>query len=233
MKKFLMGLLMCVMVLGSVMTVSAAPQSFDGVMFDPEYYAANNQDVVAAVGNNTDLLFAHYVNFGAAEGRAAFDPATLCDETDMVGAIPVNKPAPVVPGVTPWLPLYTNTTPENLDQAYIDDLFAWDACGYVEPIIIETKTGKDVYAMTDEGALQLGNLLRYASGAVAGFPNGSMNYSASIDKVEKNSPRQYTFYITIGLNDKESSSVITVDFDKYMIVEKVWILQRSEWTAVK
>lgn len=45
--------------------------------FDASYYAANNSDVVAALGNSADALYNHYVNHGKAEGRKANadDPA--------------------------------------------------------------------------------------------------------------------------------------------------------------
>ncbi len=37
--------------------------------FDSVYYAANNPDVVEAFGNDPQILLAHYVNCGRAEGR--------------------------------------------------------------------------------------------------------------------------------------------------------------------
>ncbi|SFN49334.1 L,D-transpeptidase catalytic domain [Pseudobutyrivibrio sp. UC1225] len=37
--------------------------------FDPVYYAANNPDVVATFGNDPQILMAHYINCGKAEGR--------------------------------------------------------------------------------------------------------------------------------------------------------------------
>ena len=45
--------------------------------FDAEFYAANNSDVVAALGSGADALYNHYVTYGKAEGRKANadDPA--------------------------------------------------------------------------------------------------------------------------------------------------------------
>jgi len=43
----------------------------DGSDFDANYYAANNPDVVAAYGNDSDALLAHYLNHGKEEGRSA------------------------------------------------------------------------------------------------------------------------------------------------------------------
>ena len=37
--------------------------------FDPVYYAANNPDVVETFGNDPEILLAHYINCGKAEGR--------------------------------------------------------------------------------------------------------------------------------------------------------------------
>lgn len=54
---------LCTSVLTCSMTVNAAP-------FDAAYYAQQNPDVVAAVGNDAAALEAHYNTFGAAEGRA-------------------------------------------------------------------------------------------------------------------------------------------------------------------
>ena len=57
--------------------VQAAPKTMpDGTVFDAEYYAASNPDVVAAFGNNADIMYVHYVLFGKAEGRLAVAPGT-------------------------------------------------------------------------------------------------------------------------------------------------------------
>ncbi len=42
----------------------------DGTQFDAEYYASQNPDVVAALGNSEAALYQHYVQHGKAEGRA-------------------------------------------------------------------------------------------------------------------------------------------------------------------
>ena len=56
---------------------SALSDNPDDILFDAEYYATHNGDVVAALGNSYDALHGHYVNCGKAEGRAPselFDP---------------------------------------------------------------------------------------------------------------------------------------------------------------
>ena len=40
-------------------------------VFNPEYYAKENEDVVSAVGAETDALLNHFVLFGCFEGRQA------------------------------------------------------------------------------------------------------------------------------------------------------------------
>ncbi|MDL2302141.1 hypothetical protein LJC58_07290 [Lachnospiraceae bacterium OttesenSCG-928-D06] len=48
----------------------AAPQTMsDGTVFDAEYYAENNPDVVAVFGNSTKNLYKHYTQYGRNEGR--------------------------------------------------------------------------------------------------------------------------------------------------------------------
>lgn len=61
---------------GSI-TASAAPKEVEvngeKFTFDTEFYAANNPDVAAALGNSADAMVQHYVQYGRAEGRAAYD----------------------------------------------------------------------------------------------------------------------------------------------------------------
>lgn len=62
-----------VLTLTSSMTTFAAPEVMpDGGIFDAEYYAQNNPDVVAVYGTDKELLYSHYVNSGRTEGRQGF-----------------------------------------------------------------------------------------------------------------------------------------------------------------
>ena len=68
-------------VLGSCLTLSSAITSFaapkqmpDGGIFDAEYYAAANPDVVAVLGTDEALLYQHYLICGKAEGRLPYAP---------------------------------------------------------------------------------------------------------------------------------------------------------------
>lgn len=47
----------------------------DGGVFDDAYYAQNNPDVVQALGKNPMVLYQHYLKYGKAEGRMAYDPS--------------------------------------------------------------------------------------------------------------------------------------------------------------
>ncbi len=54
-------------------TVSAAPQQMaDGNIFDPVFYASTYPDVAAVYGTDANLLYAHYVFCGQAEGRLPY-----------------------------------------------------------------------------------------------------------------------------------------------------------------
>ena len=74
MRKFLVSLLMiCVLSMSIGITAFAAE-------FDPNFYATSNPDVVAALGNDAQVLFNHYQNSGKAEGRLAYAGAQPGEE---------------------------------------------------------------------------------------------------------------------------------------------------------
>ena len=56
----------------SVPAYAAPKQMTDGNIFDAEYYAANNPDVVAVYGTDENLLYQHYLLCGNAEGRKPY-----------------------------------------------------------------------------------------------------------------------------------------------------------------
>ena len=63
-------------VLGTQMTAFAAPTMMaDGTVFDAEYYARSNPDVVVLFGTDAGALYNNYVFNGKAEGRQAYNPA--------------------------------------------------------------------------------------------------------------------------------------------------------------
>ena len=66
-------------------------------VFDAAFYAATYPDVVAVLGNDEQLLYMHYVNFGKAEGRfanaeeAAAATSAQVPQADQAAAIPTVK----------------------------------------------------------------------------------------------------------------------------------------------
>ena len=58
------------MALGASAALEVIP---DGWVFDPEYYAAQNPDVVQVVGTDTMALYNHYRQSGNKEGRKPYD----------------------------------------------------------------------------------------------------------------------------------------------------------------
>lgn len=76
----LMGIAASFILFGMLsINVFAAPRTMsDGGIFDPEYYAASNPDVTAALGTDANTLYNHYLQYGKNEGRkpyADYNPA--------------------------------------------------------------------------------------------------------------------------------------------------------------
>ena len=80
---------------GGSMTALAMPEQMpDGGVFDAEYYAEENPDVVAAVGSGKDVLYQHYTLAGKAEGRlpgVAFDAEYYAVNNPDVAAVLGNE----------------------------------------------------------------------------------------------------------------------------------------------
>ena len=92
-----MGVMLC------GMTVMAAPQTMaDGGVFDAEYYAANNPDVVAVFGTDANMLYQHYITCGKAEGRLPYANGT----TSAASAVPAASAAVVMPDGTVFDPVF-------------------------------------------------------------------------------------------------------------------------------
>ncbi len=104
-QKIVAGIAAAVMVSGTVMTVQAQPVMTGDVMFDAEYYAEQNPDVVAVFGNDAEILFQHYIAFGQAEGRLPYEAVketedTVSEEGRIRGAINAMKAS--YPEGTKW-----------------------------------------------------------------------------------------------------------------------------------
>lgn len=75
-KNFTAMIIVMITIFANATVAYAAPQTMpDGNVFDPEYYAAHNPDVVAAVGTDTAALYNHYKTCGIKEGRLPYDGA--------------------------------------------------------------------------------------------------------------------------------------------------------------
>lgn len=59
---------------GAGPTDSPSTITIGGVKFDPEWYAKQRPDVVAAVGSDPNALWSHYQRFGKNEGTSIVDP---------------------------------------------------------------------------------------------------------------------------------------------------------------
>ena len=76
-KRIVAIMVMLTLMLGSTMTVFAAPKTMpDGTIFDAEFYASQNPDVVKAFGTKESSLYNHYKKYGRAEGRLAYAQVT-------------------------------------------------------------------------------------------------------------------------------------------------------------
>ncbi|MBD5451654.1 MAG: hypothetical protein HDR25_03330 [Lachnospiraceae bacterium] len=122
-KKAVIGLV-AALCLGSSMTAFAAPEVMpDGTVFDAEYYAENNPDVVAAMGTDKDAMYLHYVVFGANEGRRAYGENTVVPVIDAEES----TVAPVIDAQGMTLPYFKIICNEEIKSVTLsleqDDLF--------------------------------------------------------------------------------------------------------------
>lgn len=77
-KKLLIFAVALVAMFSYTLTVSATPKTMkDGTVFDAEYYAQNNPDVVQALGTSETALYQHYVTYGKSEGRKPYADAKV------------------------------------------------------------------------------------------------------------------------------------------------------------
>ena len=90
-RKIAMALLTAAFCAVSGMTAFAMPEQMpDGGVFDVEYYAEENPDVVAVMGNGKDALYQHYTLAGKNEGRlpgVAFDAEYYAANNPDVAAV--------------------------------------------------------------------------------------------------------------------------------------------------
>ncbi len=74
--KTVVAISMSVLLFGT--TAFAAPKTMpDGSVFDSDYYAQQNPDVVAVMGTDESALYQHYKVYGQKEGRLPYAPTTV------------------------------------------------------------------------------------------------------------------------------------------------------------
>lgn len=101
----------------------------DGGLFDPIYYARNNQDVVTVLqSTDKNVLYQHYLNYGKAEGRMPYDP-TIQSELTLT-------PYSQIAGVVPNSALYF------LDSYYAGGEFVWFMVDSDNQLIAYDKLGQ-------------------------------------------------------------------------------------------
>ncbi len=67
---------------GMKIDAAAAPKTMpDGGMFDAEYYAQTNPDVVAVLGTDENVLYQHYLTSGRLEGRQPYASGATTAQT--------------------------------------------------------------------------------------------------------------------------------------------------------
>ena len=97
MKRIALLLSTIIIITGRTSTVYAAPkQMSDGNIFDAEFYAENNPDVVSVFGTDEAQLYQHYLLNGAAEGRLPYEGAdissiTVINQADVKGRLDAVK----------------------------------------------------------------------------------------------------------------------------------------------
>lgn len=128
--------------LTSGITAFAAPVATgDGNVFDADYYADNNPDVEAAYGRDFNLLYQHFITFGAQEGRLPYAVGT--DVSAILGITQQEADAqPEVSQETVNIPVGTNPViTENGQPSYT----FWD--GYIVRLSTDSHYRKQLMHM--------------------------------------------------------------------------------------
>lgn len=210
--------LMCmVTMLFSSVTVFAMPTDVNGVMFDAEYYAQNNPDVVAVFGNNPDLLYQHYVTVGMQEGRLGVAP-----NDNIQTPVAVQSPtflivdsAPISTKGMGWYPASTTDYSRNLRVApTLASVYRSAVMQAITPNVV----GKNTYTIQEpaiERIVGVGLI-----NAIVGDESLVDNFQ--ITKIERNSPTQYTFHTLTQRNGCEDDvRMLVVNFNQDMTIKEL------------
>ena len=116
-KKWLLSAVMTAMISAAIpVSVQAAPETMpDGTVFDADYYAQQNPDVVAALGADPGMLYRHYVLAGKTEGRLPCAPAGAA-----TAAIPADFDAAFYAAAYPDVAAALGSDPWTLYQHYVN-----------------------------------------------------------------------------------------------------------------
>jgi hypothetical protein len=142
-------------------TVLAAPRTMpDGTVFDPEYYAAANPDVVAALGTNPDVLYKHYKNYGIKEGRKPYADAAASAQT----AAPQTASSGAYFTIGPYIVYKAYTSSKLTDAQLINN--AATAFAYLPPELLNQffTTNGNTITYRD-----MAHDAKFATGRVSGY----------------------------------------------------------------
>ncbi len=95
-------------------TVFAAPKTMpDGSVFDPDYYAQQNPDVVTVIGTDENALYQHYKVYGQNEGRLPYAPDTVATAEPTVVSTTQYNTGMLIYGATPLISTAISATIKN------------------------------------------------------------------------------------------------------------------------
>jgi hypothetical protein len=214
-KKVLCTVLGLTLTLGMGITSMAAPVAVEGGgVFDAEYYAENNADVVAAVGTDFSALWQHYTLFGVNEGRLPFAVGTDWEYVLANGPFQSLSNSQTVTTTTTTEEVTTEDTTTTTSTVSTDEV-AYAQTGVAYPISL-IQSGYDDknnnYEWVDENVVNNTSVV-YTEG-VSSFRNAPAGYEWRYGKLQfaetdysyiaYNSGMQNfvgVYYYSFGLND--------------------------------
>ncbi|HBV82950.1 MAG: hypothetical protein OSJ73_13700 [Lachnospiraceae bacterium] len=140
MKKKILITALATILLGSSLSVYAAPQYMDdGAIFDAEWYLEQNPDVATAFPANVspETLYQHYLMFGMKEGRTPYNTATFDPNNVLPNTGPTTIPTPVAPSnLTP-----TTSNNQNAQNYRWYNNYNWNWAQTVKSYLYENPDG--------------------------------------------------------------------------------------------
>ena len=140
MKKKILITALATILLGSSLSVYAAPQYMDdGAIFDAEWYLEQNPDVATAFPANVspETLYQHYLMFGMKEGRTPYNTATFDPNNVLPNTGSTTIPTPVAPSnLTP-----TTSNNQNTQNYRWYNNYNWNWAQTVKSYLYENPDG--------------------------------------------------------------------------------------------